>query len=174
MTAIICVGIFALSVLLSNFIKFGVASIRSHLMWSCSLMAICLSLLGYYCHYQGTFGHIYTEDYSQMPWLCLGLFYFLYATGPYRLIHVYTDQITPKQCYFSVRCVLAATSWFMIYVITRRLPRLIDIIGVGWLFWFMSIMCIFMAIFVKLFVHDVKRQPEEFKLVDSSESFSDA
>lgn len=173
-TAIICGGVFALSVLLSNFVKFGFASIRSHLMWSSNLMAISLCLLGYYCHYQGTFGHIYTEDYRQLPWLCLGIFYFLYATGPYRLTHVYAEQMIPKKCYFSIRCLLTATSWCLIYTITRMLPRLIDIIGVGWLFWFMAIMCIFMAAFVKLFVPDVKRLPEEFKLVDSSESFSEA
>lgn len=137
-------------------------------------MAISLCLLGYYCHYQGTFGHIYTEDYRQLPWLCLGMFYFLYATGPYRLTHVYAEQVIPKKCYFSIRCLLTATSWCLIYTITRMLPRLIDMIGVGWLFWFMATMCVFMAAFVKWFVPDVKRLPEELKLVDSSESFSEA
>lgn len=173
-TAIICGSIFTFSVFISNFMKFEFTSIRSHLMWSSNLMGISLCLLGYYCHYQGTFGHIYTEDYRQLPWLCLGMFYFLYATGPYRLTHVYAEQIIPKKCYFSIRCLLSTTSWCLIYAITRMLPRLIDIIGVGWLFWFMAIMCTFMAAFVKLFVPDVKRLPEELKLVDSSESYSEA
>lgn len=136
-------------------------------------MAISLCTLGVYCHYQGSFGYATTEDYHQLPLFCLGMFFMLFAIGPYRVAMNCVDSIIPKHHHFTVRCLLTSTSWAFIYGITRILPGLIDMIGVGWLYWYMAIMCILMAIFANAFVPQSKRFAEELKLVESSDSFSD-
>lgn len=135
-------------------------------------MAISLCTLGVYCHYQGSFGYATTEDYHQLPLYCLGLFFLLFAVGPFRLAMECVDAIIPKHHHFTVRCLLTSTSWACIYGVTRILPGLIDMIGVGWVFWYMAIMCGLMAVFANAFVPHVKRVAEEGKLVESSSSSS--
>lgn len=174
LSAIVCGTAFAASIFLPYLISIPYSSLRSGLIWSNVLMGLCLAILGTFCHYQGSFGHIYTEDYRYLPLVCLVIFFSVYANGPSRLVQELADQIIPKKHDFTIRCLLTVTTWSLIYAITRNLPRLIDLIGVGWLFWFMTIMCFFATIFVKLFVPDLRKLPEESKLVESSESFSEA
>lgn len=172
-TAVLCTSIFVCSVILPNIVDYEIP-IKRYLMWSTNLMAVSLLALGVYCHYQGSFGHEYTEDHKYLPLLCLGVFFFFFATGPYRLTHEYAENIIPKKDYFTVRCMLSVISWGLIYGITRILSSLIDFIGVGWLFWYMAFMCIFMSIFVRIFMPEIKRNADECKLVDStSGSFSE-
>lgn len=147
--AILCVGVFATSTLSSHYRNVTMASIKSSLIFSTNLMAIILGALGTYCHFQGSFAINYTEDYRHVPFICLLLFYIVFAFGSFRLTSQYVDHIVPKQFYFSVRCLLTTASWFLIYVITSILPELIRDIGVGWLFWFMAMMCVTMAFFVR-------------------------
>lgn len=164
--AILTAAVFAVSTQLPNYFC-G----RSGLMWSTNLMATDLGVLGLYCHLHGSFG---IEDFGYMPLICLALFYILFAIGPHRLINEYAEQVIPKKCDFSIRGMLTTTSWLLIYVITRLLPQLIRHIGVGWMFWFMAIMCGVMSIFVKLFVADIDQMPEKFRLVDNSSSSGDS
>lgn len=173
-STIVCVMVFGISILVPQFFDDSNASIKVNLMWSTNLMAGILGVLGLYCHLHGSFAPNNTEDYRHIPLICLCLFYFLYATGPQRLSHEYAEKVIPKKCYFTMRSMLATTSWFLIYVITRMLPQLIDHIGVGWLFWFMAAMCVLMSVFVKLFVADLTKMPEEFRLVDNSSSESNS
>lgn len=174
-TAILCGSIFVCSVILPTLpIIDCEISIKKYLIWSTNLMAASLIVLGIYCHLQGSFGHGYTEEYRYLPLFCMGVFFFFFATGPYRLSHEYAEQIIQKKDYFTVRCLLTVVSWAFIYGITKVLPRLIDFIGVGWLFWYMAFMCIFMSIFVRIFMPEMKRNGDECKLVDStSGSFSE-
>lgn len=147
--AVLCVGVFAASALSSHYVNVTPASIKSSLMCSTNLMAIILAALGTYCHFHGSFADNYTEDYRHIPLICLLLFYFAFAFGPLRFTAELVDRIVPRPYYFSVRCLLTAASWFVIYVIASVLPGLISNIGVGWLFWFMAMMCVFMALFVR-------------------------
>lgn len=166
--------VFGVSILAPHFFDDSNANIKVNLIWSTNLMAGILGVLGLYCHLHGSFAPNNTEDYRHIPLICLCLFYFLYATGPQRLSHEYAEKVIPKKCYFTMRCMLATTSWFLIYIITRMLPQLIDHIGVGWLFWFMAAMCVLMSVFVKLFVADLTKVPEESRLVDNSSSESNS
>lgn len=167
MSTIICGTIFAIGTLMPRYFVN-----REGLMWSTNLMAAILGVLGLYCHFVGSFDPNTTKDYRYIPLICLALVYILFATGPHRLANEYAEQVIPKKCYFTIRCMLATTSWLLIYVITRMLPQLIRNVGVGWLFWFMATMCVLMSVFVRLFVIDVSQMPEESRLVDNSSSSS--
>lgn len=173
-TAILCCAIFASSILLPIFIDLTKSKIRSNLMLSGNLMAISLVVLGTYCHYQGSYGHDYTRDYRLLPLICLGIFFYSFANGPFRATQEISDLLIPKRCDFTVRCLMTSISWFLIYIMTRILPGLIDVIGVGWLFWFMAIMCMFMTIFVKLFVPNAEKAIDKHDWCDTSENTSEA
>lgn len=172
-TAIILCGIFALSVLVPRMVDYR-TTMKRNIILSTISMAISLIVLGAHCHYQGSYGHAFTEDSRQLPIICLSLFYFFFAIGPFRMVITFVDDVLPQKSYFTIRCLLTSTSWLVIYGITRVLPHLIDSIGVGWLFWYMAFMCMFMVIFVKLFMPEIEQLTKEEKLVESSESFSDA
>lgn len=172
---ILCGIVFGIGTISPHFVNTTKMSIKNSLIWSSNIMAIILGALGTYCHFDGSFGLNYTKGYRQIPLILLTLYYFVFAFGTNRCTNEYAEQMIPKKCYFIVRCLLTATSWFLIYIITSMLPQLIDNIGVGWLFWFMTTMCVLMSVFVKLFVPNVNKVPEEFRLVDnSSESYSEA
>lgn len=173
-TAILCVTVFAMSILLPEFVYGKNAGIKVSLMWSTNLMAVILGVLGLYCVLQGSVGPSITEGFRYVPLICLAFYYILFATGPLRYSDEYAEKVIPKKCYFTMRCMLTITSWLLVYIITRMLPQLIDQIGVGWLFWFMAVMCALMSLFVKLFVDDPNKVLEESRLVSSSESNSEA
>lgn len=168
-STVICGTVFAIGTLMPRYFVN-----RSGLMWSTNLMAAIFGVLGLYCHLHGSFSPNNTQDYRSFPLICLTLVYILFATGPQRLSNEYAEQVIPKKCYFTVRCMLTTTSWLLIYVITRMLPQLIRHVGVGWLFWFMMAMCVLMSVFVRLFVIDISEMPEKFRLVDNSSSNSES
>lgn len=173
-TAILCITVFAMSIMMPTFFCAKNARINISLMWSTNLMAAILGVLGLYCHWKGVLGPKMTEQFHYVPLICLALFYCLYAIGPHRLTSDYAEKVIPKKCYFTMQCMLTVISWLLMYVITRMLPQLIDHIGVGYVFWFMAIMCVLMSVFVKLFVNDPIKVPEEFRLVDNSSSESNS
>lgn len=144
-----CVGVFAVSTLASHYRTTSAASIKSSLLFSTKLMAIILVVLGTYCHLHGSLAVHYSDGYRHIPFVCLVLLYVTFAFGPFRLTSEYVDHIIPAQIYFNVRCLLTAVNWLLIYVMISVLPGLISNIGVGWLFWFMALMCMFMAFFVR-------------------------
>lgn len=168
MSTILCVISYCVSILLPHFFDF----IKINLMWSTSLMAGVLGVLGVFCCIQGVFDCSKTEDYRYVPVVCLALFYFLYAIGPQRFTNEYAEKVIPKKCYFTIRSMLATTSWFLIYTTTRMMPDLIKQIGVGYLFCYMAVICVLMAVFVKLFVVDMTSNEKLSSLLDNSSSSS--
>ncbi|KAJ6637842.1 Facilitated trehalose transporter Tret1 [Pseudolycoriella hygida] len=167
MTAILCCAIFTAGIAFPNICSY-VGKTKTVLVWSSTCMAISLGALGIYCHYQGTFGEI--DDYKVMPLVFLGFFYFCFAIGPHSFTWQYVQETIPVEHFFNIRNLLVAVSWMVIFAITRVLPRLIDVIGVGWLFWYMSLMCLFLTIFSAVVVPEYSKLPEERKLVYAGES----
>lgn len=167
MTAILCCAIFTAGIAFPNICTISVKT-KTVLVWSSTCMAISLGALGIYCHLQGTFGNI--DEYKVMPLLLLGFFYFCFAIGPHSFTWQYVQETIPVEHFFKIRNLLVAVSWIVIFAITKVLPRLIDIIGVGWLFWYMSLMCLLLTIFSAVLVPDYKTFPEEKKLVYAGES----
>lgn len=167
MTAILCCAIFTAGIAFPNICS-CLGKTKTVLVWSSSCMAISLGALGIYCHLLGTLGKI--DDYKVAPLALLGLFYFCFAIGPHSFTWQYVQETIPVEHFFNIRNVLVAVSWSVIFAITRTLPRLIDIIGVGWLFWYMSLMCLFLTIFSAVIVPECKKLPEEKKLVYAGES----
>lgn len=139
------------------------------LLGSTICMGLSLFALGISCHYQATFGYG-NKELTYLPLYLIGAFFFFFAIGPYRLTWFFIEKLLPEDNYMTMRSLLVSTSWLLICGITRILPRLIDVIGVGWLFWYMAIMCFFTSVFVSIYVPRYKFLPEEHKLFNSSEN----
>lgn len=168
MTAILCCAIFTAGIAFPNICSF-IGRTKIVLVWSTTCMAVNLAALGVYCVLQGTFGHI-IDDYKVLPLVFLGFFYFCFAIGPHSYTWQYVQETVPAEHFFHIRNLLVAVSWSVIFAITKALPRLIRRIGVGWLFFYMSLMCLFLTIFCAVAVPEHKKLPEEKKLVYASES----
>lgn len=173
MTAILCLTIFIASIIFPNFYgqKYKPKAV---LLWSIGLMGLSLVGLGAYCHYMATFGKNSNPDITSFPLYLLGAFYFFFALGPFRLIWFFVEKTLPEENYLVIRCWLISASWLLVCGITRVLPGLIDFVGVGWLYWYMAIMCLLTAIFVSVFVPKFKLINEDnHKLFSNSESTSE-
>lgn len=126
---------------------------RATMIWCCCVMATVMMALGAHCHMLGSFDRYRDQEFHRMwPIYLLGLFYAAYAVGPFRLTWHFAKRMVPADVYFTVRSALVAVSWLATFAVTRILPRLIDEVGVGWLFWYMSTMCVGAAVFVYHFV----------------------
>lgn len=167
---IVCATVYGVSIIVPHFFDDSNVSIKVNLIWTTNLMGVIMGVLGLYYHLHGSFDINQTKYSHIIPAICLTLFYSIYAIGPQRLSNEYAEKIIPKKCYFTMRCMLTTTSWFMIYVITSMLSQLIPMIGVGWLFWFMAIMCLWMSVFVKLFIADHANVTNKCRLVENRSS----
>lgn len=170
-TAILCAVVFTVSIALPKLTGYRFKS-KSTLVWTCASMGIVMSLFGIHCHFLGTFNSF--DDYHrELPFYLMGLFYFFYAIGPFRLTWHFVKRMLPAEYYLMVRSVLATVSWLATYGITRIMPWLIDFIGVGWLFWYISVTCALAAVFISKYIpakFTAVGLPDQRKLVGSVSS----
>nr|XP_019559807.2 facilitated trehalose transporter Tret1-like [Aedes albopictus] len=144
-TAIYVAGIFVLSIPAYRLAKVNLPDYKL-LLWSSLLMAAAMAGLGWHCHVQGMRGH--SEDYGHIPLLCAGIFIFLYAIGFQRVPWKWLDESLEPENAFPLRAIACSISWASLYVCVRLVPTLLTHIGVGWLFWNMTIVLLFGALFL--------------------------
>nr|XP_019542173.2 facilitated trehalose transporter Tret1-like [Aedes albopictus] len=144
-TAIYVAGIFVLSIPAYRLLKVKIPNYKL-LLWSSLLMAAAMAGLGWHCHVQGMRGH--SEEYGHIPLLCAGIFIFLYAIGFQRVPWKWLDDTLEPEHAFPVRSIASCISWASLYVCVRLVPTLLTHIGVGWLFWNMTIVQLFGALFL--------------------------
>lgn len=137
---------------------------RAAMIWCCCIMATVMLAFGIHCHLLGSFARYRDQEFHHMwPIYLMGLFYCAYAIGPFRLTWHFCKRMLPAEVYFLMRSVLVAVSWLATFAVTRILPRLIDEVGVGWLFLYISTMCFGAAVFVYHFV------PATFRTMNASD-----
>lgn len=146
---------------------------KDRIMLLCTLMAMMLSaaVLGFYCIIQGM--NNFSADYGFIPLTTYGCIIFCYTIGIYRITWKMIDQTTNEFNHFTVRAFTTSLTWSIIYILTRFMPRLIDIIGVGWMFLNMAVACLFTFVYVVYFVFDINEPMSENKLESEVENLSD-
>lgn len=119
------------------------------MVWSTSAISIILGAFGLYCHYRGTYGH-YTDDHNGMLPICMsGAIFAAYAAGPLRLSDTFVNQMLPIAVdSLRIRCLCVTVTWTTIFGVTHILPSLINSIGMGCVFWFMTATCGLAALFL--------------------------
>lgn len=140
------------------------------LIWSGVVMAASMAILGWHCHRKAITGH--SEEYGHVPLVCYGLFIFLYAIGFQRLPWKWLDEGLEEERAFPIRTVATCVSWSSLYVCVRILPFLIGLIGVGWVFWNITIVLVFAVLFVLLIVPNVDQSEVQSKTLPNCSSSS--
>uniref|UniRef100_A0A8D8GXV0 Facilitated trehalose transporter Tret1 n=1 Tax=Culex pipiens TaxID=7175 RepID=A0A8D8GXV0_CULPI len=140
------------------------------LVWSGLVMAGSMAVLGWHCHRQAIEGH--SDEYGHVPLVCYGLFIFLYAIGFQRLPWKWLDDGVEDERAFPVRTVATCISWTSLYLCVRILPFLIGLIGVGWVFWNITIVLVFAVLFVLLTVPNLDQSDIQSKTLANCSSSS--
>lgn len=140
------------------------------LVWSALVMAGSTAVLGWHCYRQAITGH--SDEFDHVPLVCYGVFIFLYAIGFQRLPWKWLDEGVEDERAFPVRTIATCISWSSLYVCVRILPFLIGIIGVGWVFWNISIVLVFAVLFVLLTAPNVDQSEVQSKTLANSSSSS--
>lgn len=114
----------------------------------------CFLLLGIYCHVVGV-----TKVPTSHGYIPMGLFAihtFLYGVGPLRVTVNYLQALTNESNIFIGRLIYSSITWLSVFISTSTLPLLVDYIGAGWVFWYMSIVCSICYILISYFLPDLE------------------
>lgn len=131
-------------------------------------MFLSLSVLGGFRHMQSILGE--PSEYGYIPLVSLCIYTLFYGIGPFRLTSYYIQKITDETHSFKIYGICSLLTWSTIYVLTKIIPKLISIIGVGWLLWYMALLCLVTFFFITIFVPDYQdRKNVEVDLLDNSE-----
>ncbi|XP_058444209.1 facilitated trehalose transporter Tret1-like [Malaya genurostris] len=140
------------------------------LIWSALLMAVAMAGLGWHCHAQGIHGH--SDEFSHIPLLCYGVFLFLYAISFQRVPWKWLDESVEEENTFLLRTIATTISWTAMYFCVRILPTLIGLIGVGWLFWNITVVLLFAMTFVLIALPNLDRNGVRSKTLAECSSAS--
>lgn len=162
-TSIAVSAIFLVSIWSMKFLGISLSD-KKTLVVTGVMMAISLIILGFYLHERGSYGHL--EDYGYIPLVCYGVFIFLYAIGLCRISWKYMRILTPKRRYFAVRSLCTSLSWMFVVIFATSYPKLIESVGVGWMFWFMALACFLLTILTVVFVPDLESLSTKYILDD--------
>ncbi|XP_058827440.1 facilitated trehalose transporter Tret1 isoform X4 [Topomyia yanbarensis] len=110
------------------------------------LMSAAMAGLGWHCHAQGMHGH--SDEYGHVPLVCFAGFIFLYAISYQRIPWKWLSESVEEENGFPLHAIATAISWGSLYFCVRLLPTLIGLIGVGWLFWNITIVLLFAMTFL--------------------------
>jgi uncharacterized membrane protein len=126
---------------------------RTNLLWTTISKSLILAGLGWYCHTANIRGMTnQPNDGSYIPITCYSLILFLYTIGLYRLTNRYIAVLSNDRNYFGIKTITISLSWFIIFAIVKSLPSIINDIGVGWIFWTMSLLVLMAWLFIYYFV----------------------
>lgn len=169
-TKILLAGVFVTSLTIYKLSGYKFKD-RKILLWTLMGMMLSAGVLAFYCILQGM--NNFSNDYGFIPLIAYGCIIFCYTIGIYRITWKLIDQTTNEFNHFTVRAFTTSLKWSILYILTRFMPRLIDIIGVGWMFLNMAIACLFTFIYVIYFVFDINEPMSENKLESDVENLSD-
>ncbi|XP_055609946.1 facilitated trehalose transporter Tret1-like [Uranotaenia lowii] len=127
------------------------------LIWSSLVMAASMATLGWHCHVQALRNH--PEANTHLPLACFGVFMFMYGIGFQRIPWRWLDAAIEDDANTTVhvRTVANAISWAALYLSVRLLPFLIAFVGVGCLFWNLTVICLFAVAFILVSLPNMDR-----------------
>lgn len=104
----------------------------------------------------GTFFHLKhlgissMQDYGFIPAVGLFIIAYIYSSGIVQNVRNYLYALTSSCNRFAVQCLTASLSWLVIFIMCFQLNHTIWYIGIGWLFYNMGIVAVFLLCFVLL------------------------
>lgn len=123
---------------------------KSSLLLSIVILFTAFSLLGTYYHTTNLGFSTLSDNYPYFPILCFTTIALVYTSGVVPNIHTYIHVLTVQHNRFAVQTITYATSWLITSILCAELNHVIWYIGIGWLFYNIAIISVFMLCFIIL------------------------
>lgn len=170
-----------LSIPLSKLIGFTkISSTKKQIIISTVAILLCMVLLASFCILEGFLGHKFeTIGLNHVPMVVFVTVTFFYVVGISRNTLLIMQQILSSySLQLHLRTLSIAVTWFSIFAITKLLPQLLYLVGVGYFYVFMAVLTLISLVFLckimpsSLNLEIVKATPNvmEVSLVVSSAS----
>jgi MFS family permease len=127
---------------------------RILLLFSSTVMAVCLTVLGL-CFYLQMNGH----DVSTLSWLplaCVSIFIIVFSMGFGPIPWIMIGELFPSNVKGIASAVAAAFSWIFAFAVTKAFQNLVDLLGSPVTFWLFAVMCVAATIFTAILVPETK------------------
>lgn len=139
------------SVAFSKLIRFStISSTKKQIITSTVAILLCMMVLATYCVAEGSIGHkLELKGLNQVPLVAFITVTFFYVAGISRNSLLIMQQILSSySLQLHLRTLSVAVTWFFIFVITKILPQLLYLVGVGYFYCYMVVLTLISLIFL--------------------------
>lgn len=139
------------SIPLSKLIGFSrISSTKKQIIVSTVAILLCMILLASFCILEGSIGHkLDIVGLNHVPMVVFITVTFFYVVGISRNSLLIMQQIlTSYSLQLHLRTLSIAVTWFFIFAITKLLPQLLYLVGVGYFYMFMGILTLISLVFL--------------------------
>lgn len=139
-----------LSIPLSKLIKFStISSTKKQVITSTIAILLCMLLLAVLCVTEGSIGHKLYKGQNFVPMLIFITVTFFYVVGISRNSLLIMQQILSSySLQLHLRTLSVAVTWFFIFALTKILPQLLYLVGVGYFYCYMAVLTLLALVFL--------------------------
>jgi hypothetical protein len=150
-----------LSIPVSKLTRFSrISSTKKQIIISTIVILLCMVLLAILCVTEASIGHkLELKGLNHVPMAVFVTVTFFYVVGIYRNSLLIMQQILSSySLQLHLRTLSIAVTWFFIFAITKVLPQLLYLVGVGYFYCYMTTLTLIALIFL------IKVMPSTFNL----------
>lgn len=139
------------SIPLARMFKFSrISSTKKQLIISTIAILFCMSVLAAYCVAEGFLGHkLDFHGHDLVPLVAFITVAFFYVAGISRNILLIMQQILSSySLQLHLRTLSIAVTWFFIFAMTKLLPQLLFLVGVGYFYCYMVLLTLLALLFL--------------------------
>lgn len=139
------------SIPLSKLIRFStISSTKKQIIASTVAILLCMVALASFCVAEGSIGHkLELKGLNHVPLAVFVTVTFFYVVGISRNSLLIMQQILSSySLQLHLRTLSVAVTWFFIFVITKVLPQLLYLVGVGYFYCYMVVLTLLSLIFL--------------------------
>lgn len=143
-----------LSIPFSKAIRFTkISSTKKQIIVSTVAILLCMMVLAVFCVTEGSIGHeLEFLGHNHVPMLVFTTMTFFYVVGISRNSLLIVQQILSSySLQLHLRTLSVAVTWFFVFSITKLLPQLLYLVGVGYFYCYM----VFLTLLALLFLHKI-------------------
>lgn len=119
-------------------------------MFAIVIIFLNFGLLGTYYHTTNLGISILSDNFPHIPIVCFTSIGLMYTSGVTSNVHTYLHALTMQHNRFAVQTTSLTISWLITAILCAELNHVIWYIGIGWLFYNMAIISMFMLCFILL------------------------
>ncbi|KAJ9581436.1 hypothetical protein L9F63_023368 [Diploptera punctata] len=153
-TSSIVIGIVQVLATYASTLLVDRAGRRILLLLSSTVMGSCLTILGFYFHFQ-TQGYDVTS-LSWLPLASVALFLVLFSLGFGPIPWIMMGELFPNSVKGIASATTASIAWLLAFTVTKVFQNMLDLLGSPITFWVFATMCIIGTVFTAVLVPETK------------------